>query len=178
MLVPATDLVPGDIVLVEAGDVAPADGRILKSATLETQEAALTGESAPVNKDATALTGPDVALGDRSNMLFQNTSVTRGTATVVITATGMQTEMGRIASMLSAVTRTRSPLQKELDQLTKVLGSIAWTAVAIIVVVALFRGIPFSDAMLLGTAMAISAIPTGMPGMRTGFQAEYHAVPE
>ena len=162
-LIPATDLVPGDIVQVEAGDIAPADGRIVRSATLETQEAALTGESAPVSKGADALAGPEVALGDRSNMLFQNTSVTRGTATVVLTATGMQTEMGRIASMLTDVKRTRSPLQRELDQLTKVLGTIAWTTVVIIVVVALFRGIPFSQVMLLGTAMAISAIPTGMP---------------
>ncbi len=162
-MVAATDLVPGDVVQIEAGDIAPADARILHSATLETQEAALTGESAPVSKGPDVLTGPDVALGDRTNMLFQNTSVTRGTATVVVTATGMQTEMGRIASMLTEVKRTRSPLQRELDQLTKVLGTIAWSAVAVIVVVALFRGIPFSQVMLLGTAMAISAIPTGMP---------------
>ncbi len=159
----ATDLVPGDVLQIEAGDIAPADARILRSATLETQEAALTGESAPVSKGSDVLSGPEVALGDRTNMLFQNTSVTRGTATVVVTATGMHTEMGRIASMLTDVKRTRSPLQKELDQLTKVLGTIAWSAVAIIVVVALFRGIPFSQVMLLGTAMAISAIPTGMP---------------
>ena len=94
-LVPAVDLVPGDIVEVEAGDIVPADGRIVHSATLETQEAALTGESAPIPKDAGALDGTDVALGDRSNMLFQNTAVTRGTAAMVVTATGMETEMGR-----------------------------------------------------------------------------------
>ena len=79
-LVPAVDVVPGDIVQLEAGDIVPADGRIVRSATLETQEAALTGESAPVSKDAGVLAGPDVPLGDRSNMLFQNTAVTRGTA--------------------------------------------------------------------------------------------------
>ncbi len=84
-LVPAVDVVPGDIVAVEAGDIVPADGRIVRSATLETQEAALTGESAPVAKDAAALAGQEVALGDRSNMLFQNTSVTRGTAAMVVT---------------------------------------------------------------------------------------------
>jgi P-type Ca2+ transporter type 2C len=109
-LVPAVDIVPGDIVEVEAGDLVPADGRIVRSATLETQEAALTGESAPIPKDAGALAGTDVALGDRSNMLFQNTAVTRGTAAMVVTATGMETEMGKIATMLTAVTRTRSPL--------------------------------------------------------------------
>jgi P-type Ca2+ transporter type 2C len=162
-LIPAVDVVPGDVVQVEAGDIVPADGRIVASATLETQEAALTGESAPVSKDAGVLPGPEVAVGDRSNMLFQNTSVTRGTGTMVVTATGMQTQMGQIASMLTSVKRTRSPLQKELDSLTRVLGIIAWTAVAFIVVVGLLRDMPGSDVLLLGTAMAISAIPTGLP---------------
>jgi Ca2+-transporting ATPase len=163
MLVPAVDVVPGDVVQVESGDIVPADGRIVASATLETQEAALTGESAPVSKDAGVLAGPEVAVGDRSNMLFQNTSVTRGTGTMVVTATGMQTQMGQIATMLTSVKRTRSPLQKELDSLTRVLGIIAWTAVAFIVVVGLFRDLPIEDVLLLGTAMAISAIPTGLP---------------
>ncbi|GIJ72599.1 cation-translocating P-type ATPase [Virgisporangium ochraceum] len=162
-LVPAVDLVPGDMVHVEAGDLVPADGRIVHSATLEVQEAALTGESAPVPKGAATLSTTDVPLGDRSDMLFQNTSVTRGTATMVVTATGMRTELGRIASMLTSVTRTRSPLQKELGSLTKVLGAIAWTAVAFIVVIAGIRGMPLEQILLLGTAMAISAIPTGMP---------------
>ena len=163
VLVPAADVVPGDVVQVEAGDIVPADGRIIRSATLETQEAALTGESAPVGKDAAVLPGADVALGDRSNMLFQNTSVTRGTASLVVTATGMQTQMGQIATMLTSVTRTRSPLQKELDALTKVLGIIAWSAVAFIFVVGLARGTDAKELFLLGTAMAISAIPTGLP---------------
>jgi Ca2+-transporting ATPase len=162
-MIPAEEVVPGDLVRLEAGDVVPADGRILVSATLETQEAALTGESAPISKGAEVLPGPDVALGDRTNMLFQNTSVTRGTATMVVTATGMQTEMGRIATMLTSVERTRSPLQKELDGLTRVLGIIAWSAVALIIVVGLIRNLPAEDVLLLGTAMAISAIPTGLP---------------
>jgi P-type Ca2+ transporter type 2C len=162
-LIAAVEVVPGDVVQVEAGDIVPADGRIVASATLETQEAALTGESAPVSKDAAVLPGPEVAVGDRSNMLFQNTSVTRGTGTMVVTATGMQTQMGQIATMLTSVKRTRSPLQKELDSLTRVLGIIAWTAVAFIVVVGLIRDLPIEDVLLLGTAMAISAIPTGLP---------------
>ena len=99
-------------------------------------------------------------------MLFQNTAVTRGTAAMVVTATGMQTQMGQIATMLTSVTRTRSPLQKELGSLTKVLGIIAWTAVAFIFVVGLARGMDASELLLLGTAMAISAIPTGTPGLR------------
>ncbi|HEY7051104.1 MAG TPA: HAD-IC family P-type ATPase, partial [Mycobacterium sp.] len=164
----ATDLVPGDVVQVEAGDIVPADGRIVRSATLEAQEAALTGESAPVAKDSGVLASAEVTLGDRSNMLFQNTAVTRGTASIVVTATGMQTEMGQIASMLTAVERKRSPLQKELDSLTKVLGVIAWSAVAFIVVVGLARGLHAKELLLLGTAMAISAIPTGMPAFVSG----------
>ncbi len=167
-LVPAVDLVPGDVVQLEPGDIVPADGRIVRAATLETQEAALTGESAPVAKDAATLPAGDVALGDRSNMAFQNTSVTRGTATVVVTATGMQTQMGQIATMLTSVTRTRSPLQKELDSLTKVLAVIAWSAVAFIFVVGLIRGEPAKQLLLLGTAMAIAAIPTGLPAFVSG----------
>ena len=167
-LVPAAQIVPGDVVMLEAGDIVPADGRIVRAATLETQEAALTGESAPIPKAAVTLPSPDVALGDRTNMAFQNTSVTRGTAAVVITATGMQTQMGQIATMLTSVTRTRSPLQKELDSLTKVLAVIAWTAVAFIFVVGLARGIPGKQLLLLGTAMAISAIPTGLPAFVSG----------
>ena len=120
--VPAVDVVPGDVVQVEAGDIVPADGRIIHSATLETQEAALTGESAPIGKSAATLADAEVALGDRANMLFQNTAVTRGTGAMVVTATAMQTEMGQIATMLSSISRTRSPLQKELGSLTKVLA--------------------------------------------------------
>ncbi|HVT42639.1 MAG TPA: cation-transporting P-type ATPase, partial [Acidimicrobiales bacterium] len=173
-LVPAVDLVPGDVVQLEAGDIVPADGRIVRAATLETQEAALTGESAPVSKSAATLSvaDGDVALGDRSNMAFQNTSVTRGTATVVVTATGMQTQMGQIATMLTSVTRTRSPLQKELDSLTKVLAIIAWSAVAFIFVVGLARGEPAKQLLLLGTAMAIAAIPTGLPAFVSGLLSQ------
>lgn len=161
--VPATDLVPGDIVALEAGDIVPADGRILRSATLETQEAALTGESAPIAKDPATIADPDTTLGDRTNMAFQNTQVTRGTASVIITDTGMTTQMGRIASMLSSVKQAKSPLQRELDSLTGVLGWIAWGAVAVIVVFGLVREQPLPSVILLGISMAISAIPTGMP---------------
>ena len=167
-LIAATDIVAGDVVELEAGDIVPADGRILRSATLETQEAALTGESAPIPKDAKMLASSDVGLGDQTNMLFQNTSVTRGTGSMVVTATGMQTQMGQIATMLTKVTRTRSPLQKELDSLTKVLGLVAWGAVAVIIIVGVIRGVPVQELLLLGTAMAISAIPTGLPAFVSG----------
>jgi Ca2+-transporting ATPase len=159
----STDVVPGDIVALEAGDIVPADGRILRSATLETQEAALTGESAPIAKDPETIADPDTTLGDRANSVFQNTQVTRGTATVVVTDTGMTTQMGQIASMLSSVKQAKSPLQRELDSLTGVLGWIAWGAVAIIVIFGLIRDQPLPSVILLGISMAISAIPTGMP---------------
>ncbi|MEU2003320.1 cation-translocating P-type ATPase [Rhodococcus sp. NPDC019627] len=159
----ATDLVPGDIVQLEAGDIVPADGRLLTTATLETQEAALTGESAPVPKDPRTLAAEDVPLGDRANMVFQNTSVTRGTATMVVTETGMHTQMGQIASMLSAVAPGKSPLQRELNSLTKVLGIIAWSAVALIVVLGVLRGQSLATVLLLGISMGVSAIPTGLP---------------
>lgn len=161
--VEATTLVPGDIIALEAGDIVPADARILRSATLETQEAALTGESTPIAKDAATIDDPETTLGDRANMVFQNTQVTRGTATAVVTDTGMNTQMGRIASMLSAVKPAKSPLQRELDSLTVVLGWIAWGAVAIIVIAGLLRGQEIASVLLLGISMAISAIPTGMP---------------
>jgi P-type Ca2+ transporter type 2C len=161
--VPAAELVPGDVVQVEAGDIVPADGRLLSSATLEAAEAALTGESAPVGKDPAPVEQPDTPLGDRSSMLFQNTSVTRGSGRMVVTATGMATEVGRIAGMLGDVTRTRSPLQRQLDGLTRTIGLIAWATLAVILVVGLVRGLGFSELMLLGISMAVSAIPTGLP---------------
>jgi Ca2+-transporting ATPase len=160
--VAATEVVAGDLVAVEAGDIVVADGRITRSANLETQEAALTGESAPIAKGSDAVPA-DAALGDRTDMLFQNTSVTRGTAQLIVTATGMNTEVGKIAGLLQSVTRTKSPLQKQLDGLTKWLGVVAWTALAIVVVAGMIRGLAFKDLLLLGVAMAISAIPTGMP---------------
>jgi P-type Ca2+ transporter type 2C len=159
----STKLVPGDIVLVEAGDVVPADGRILTSATLEVQEAALTGESAPIAKDRTALPEGETALGDRTNMVFQNTQVTRGAATFVVTATGQATEMGRIADMVTATKRSRSPLQRELDGMTKVFGLIAWLAVAVIAIFGIARGQEASTVVLLCISTAIASIPTGLP---------------
>ena len=157
------NLVPGDVVLLEAGDVVPADGRIVTSATLELQEAALTGESAPVAKDRAVLPAGDVALGDRTNLVFQNTQVTRGTASFVVTATGQSTEMGRIADMVTATQRVRSPLQRELDGLTKIFGLLAWTAVAVIAIVGIARGQDTDTLVLLCISTAISAIPVGLP---------------
>ena len=159
----SSQLVPGDVVLLEAGDLVPADGRIFTSATLELQEASLTGESAPVAKDQTTLPNADIALGDRTNLVFQNTDVTRGTATFLVTATGKQTEMGRIAQMVTDTQRTRSPLQRELDGMTKVFGLVAWLAVAVIAIFGIARGQTRDTVLLLCISTAISAIPTGLP---------------
>ena len=161
--VESTKLVPGDVVLLEAGDVVPADGRIVSSATLEVQEAALTGESAPVPKDSGPLPDQEVALGDRTDMVFQNTQVTRGTATFVVTATGQATEMGRIAGMVTATKRSKSPLQRELDGMTKVFGLIAFLAVAVIAIFGLVRGQDVTTLVLLCISTAIASIPTGLP---------------
>ena len=168
-LVPAVDVVPGDIVQLEAGDIVPADGRIVRSATLETQEAALTGESAPVAKDAGVLAGPDVALGDRSNMLFQNTSVTRGTASMVVTATGMETQMGQIATMLTvghAHALAAAEGARLADEGARASSPGARSRSSSSSASPAAR--TFSDVLLLGTAMAISAIPTGMPAFVSG----------
>jgi Ca2+-transporting ATPase len=159
----STQLVPGDVVLLEAGDVVPADGRIVTSATLEVQEAALTGESAPIAKDRVTLPQGEIALGDRTNLVFQNTQVTRGTATSVVTATGQATQMGQIAGMVTATKRSRSPLQRELDGMTKVFGLIAFLAVAVIAIFGLVRGQDTTTLVLLCISTAIASIPTGLP---------------
>ena len=161
--VESTGLVPGDIVLLEAGDVVPADGRILMASTLEVQEAALTGESAPVPKDATTLPAEEIALGDRTNLVFQNTQVTRGTATVAVTETGLSTQIGRIADLVSSTKRSRSPLQIELDGLTRVFGTLAWMVVAVMAVIGIARGEDGSTLVLLCVTTAISAIPMAYP---------------
>ena len=159
----STKVVPGDVVLLEAGDVIPADGRVVTSATLETQEAALTGESAPIAKNANALPEGEIALGDRTNCVFQNTQVTRGSATFVVTATGAATQMGSIAQMVNSTQRTRSPLQLELDGMTKVFGTVAWAAVGIIAIIGVVRGQDLETLLLLCVSTGIASIPTGLP---------------
>ncbi len=126
--VPAEELVPGDIVMFEAGDKVPADGRIMVSATLEIEEAGLTGESTPVPKSIAPVAGADVALGDRIDMGYMNSQVTRGRGEMVVTATGMATEVGHISGMLSGVEQEKTPLTKQLDQLTVIITIMAAAA--------------------------------------------------
>src|SRR5215217_3578154 len=124
----AVNLVPGDIVLMEAGKLVPADGRLFVSATVEIEEGALTGESVPVSKDVATIDKADVPLGDRACMAYMNTSVTRGRGEMIVTGTGMNTEIGHIGAMLNATETSKTPLQKKLDELTKVITLIAGLA--------------------------------------------------
>ena len=165
--VAADQVVPGDILLLEPGDIVPADGRVARAASLEAVESSLTGESAPVPKGVAALPAADVALGDRSDMVFQNTSITRGTASVIVTATGADTEMGKIAGLLSDVQPDKSPLQREISGMTIRLAILAWVAVAIIVIIAVIRGLPTDQIVLLAITVAISSIPAGLPTFLT-----------
>ena len=165
--IPAEELVPGDIVGFEAGDKVPADGRILVAATLEIEEAGLTGESTPVAKSLDPVTGEDVPLGDRVDMAYMNSQVTRGRGEMVVTATGMSSEVGHISGMLSGVEQEKSPLTKQLDQLTVIITIMAAGALALIIVLGLARGEDFDSLFLTGITLAIAAIPTGLPAVVT-----------
>ena len=130
--IPATDIVPGDIIVIEEGDTIPADGRLVESTALQTAEAALTGESLPVTKDTQAIPD-DVPLGDRHNMVFSGTAATYGHGTAVVTATGMRTEMGRIAGLLKETHDEATSLQRELDRTGKMLGIVV-VVIAIVMI--------------------------------------------
>ena len=163
----AGELVPGDVVLMEAGNRVPADGRVVLAATLEIEEAALTGESLPVGKTAEPVPGDDVPLGDRICMAYMNTSVTRGRGEMIVTATGMGTEIGHIADMLANTEATKTPLQKQLDSLSKIIATIAAVALVLVVLLGLAQGESFDTLFITGVALAVAAIPTGLPAVVT-----------
>lgn len=167
----AREVVPGDILLLEEGDTLPADARLIEAASLQTAEAALTGESLPVSKD-TAANATEVGLGDRSNMVFSGTAVTYGHGKAVVTATGMQTQMGRIAGMLKTAPNESTPLQRELDRVGRMLGiTVVAIAIVMIVTILLVEDIQgFSavfDVLILGVALAVAAVPEGLPAVVT-----------
>ena len=166
-LIESTQLVPGDIIRLEAGDFIPAVARLLKSASLKIEESALTGESIPSEKDADLLIDEAAALGDRSNMVFSGCSVTYGTGTAIVTAIGMDTEMGKIANLLDSEEETQTPLQQKLAVLGKYLGFLALAACAIIFVVGLINGIPAMEIFMTAVSLAVSAIPEGLPAIVT-----------
>ena len=169
--IPATEIVPGDLIVIEEGDTLPADGRLVETTALQTSEAALTGESLPVTKDATVI-AEEVPLGDRHNMVFSGTAVTYGHGRALVTASGMRTEMGRIAGLLETTVDERTPLQMELDRTGKLLGivvvSIAVVMIATIIFVENVRGVSaILDVLILGVALAVAAVPEGLPAVVT-----------
>ena len=166
-VIDASQLVPGDIIKLEAGDFIPADARLLKSVSLKSEESALTGESVPSEKDAEAEVAENAGIGDRSNMVFSGCSVTYGTATAVVTGTGMETEMGKIAGLLEGEEEGQTPLQQKLAQLGKYLGFVALAACAIIFVVGLMNGIDVLEIFMTAVSLAVSAIPEGLPAIVT-----------
>lgn len=166
-MIDASELVPGDIIRLEAGDFIPADARLLHSVSLKSEESALTGESVPSEKDAQAIIDEKAALGDRNNMVFSGCSITYGTATAVVTATGMNTEMGKIANLLEGESDSQTPLQKKLAQLGKYLGILALAACAVIFIVGLVNGIPVMEIFMTAVSLAVSAIPEGLPAIVT-----------
>ncbi|MHB1024012.1 MAG: calcium-translocating P-type ATPase, PMCA-type [Acidobacteriaceae bacterium] len=159
----AEALVPGDVVLLEAGDRVPADGRLVVAANLDIDESALTGESQPANKQVAQLSGLDLPLADRLNMAYMNTMVTRGRAEMIVTSTGMQTEMGRLSEQLATTPEAPSPLQVQLDQLGKRLGAVALTLVGLLFFLQLLRGADLTHAILDSIALAVAAMPEGLP---------------
>jgi Ca2+-transporting ATPase len=165
--IPARDVVPGDLIQVEAGDHIPADARVVYATTLRTQEAALTGESTSVDKTAEGLTGDAVAIADRRNMLFFGTQVTAGKGRALVVATGLTTELGRIASMIQGAGIEETPLQRRLEQLGHVLLYVSLGIVAVVFLLGLWRGEPLMEMFLTAVSLAVAAIPEGLPAIVT-----------
>ena len=166
-VIDAKELVPGDIIKVEAGDFIPADCRLIESTSLKSEESALTGESVPSEKDASITVKDNAPLGDRQNMIFSGCSITYGTALAVVTATGMDTEMGKIANLLDSEEEGQTPLQKKLASLGKYLGIVALTCCAIIFIVGLTSGMDVLEIFMTAVSLAVSAIPEGLPAIVT-----------
>ena len=162
----ATELVPGDVVELESGDVVPADGRLLDETDLEVDEAALTGESAPVSKSPEPV-APDAPLAEHTSMVYKGTNVTRGRGVAVLSTTGMDTEVGAIARELAATEETRTPLQQELDQLGRRLGLGVLVLAALVVPLLLLRDTPIIQAGLTAVSLAVAAVPEGLPAVVT-----------
>ncbi len=166
-IIDAADLLPGDIIKLEAGDFVPADARLISSAGLKSEESALTGESVPSEKDARAEVGESAPLGDRANMVFSGCAISYGSGLAVVTATGMNTEMGKIAGLLESADDGQTPLQLKLAAMGKYLGFVALVACAIIFIIGLASGIPPIDIFMTAVSLAVSAIPEGLPAIVT-----------
>ena len=181
--IPAAEIVPGDILLLEAGDIAAADGRILNNFSLQVNESALTGESETINKTEEMLQSETLPLGDRTNLVYSGSLVSYGRAAVLVTATGMQTEMGKIAHLLESTQEKQTPLQRSLNQFSKKLSFAVLTVCAVVFQLGMWRGMPLADSLMFAVALAVAAIPEGLGsivtiGLAIGTQkmAKEHAI--
>ena len=165
--IPARDLVPGDIIILRAGNKIPADVRLIEAVNLQVDEAALTGESVPVEKKTESLENPELGLGDRVNMAFAGTAVTYGRGRAVVVETGMSTEFGKIAKMLQSVENRKTPLQENLDKVGHMLARAAFVVVFIIVMLGIMRGQPFIEMFIFGIALAVAVVPEALPAVVT-----------
>ncbi|MDI6740347.1 MAG: cation-translocating P-type ATPase [Candidatus Edwardsbacteria bacterium] len=165
--IPARDLVPGDVILLRTGDKIPADVRLIEAVNLQIEEAALTGESVPVEKHAAPLASGEMPLGDRKNMAYAGTAATYGRGRAAVVATGMNTEFGKIARMLQTIETGKTPLQVNLDKVGHMLARVAFAVVAIIVALGLFRGQPFIEMLIFGIALAVAVVPEALPAVVT-----------
>jgi Ca2+-transporting ATPase len=163
----AHEIVPGDFILLEAGDAVPADARLIDAANLRVQEASLTGESVPVDKQIDALTAESIPLGDRSNMLFMGTAVTYGRGSAVITESGMRTELGRIAELIQSVESEPTPLQRRMAKLGKSLAFAALAIVVIVFLLGVLQGEDLAEMFFTAVALAVAAVPEGLPAVVT-----------
>lgn len=165
---PARDLVPGGVILVRAGDKIPADVRLFEAINLQIEEAALTGESVPVEKHSAPLSNHTLALGDRKNMGYAGAAATYGRGRAMVIAIGMNTEFGKIAQMLQTIETGKTPLQENLDKAGRALARAAFVVVAIIVALGLFRGQPFIEMLIFGIALAVAVVPEALPAAARG----------
>ena len=166
-IINASDLVPGDIIILEAGDFVPADARLIKSVNLKSEESALTGESLPVEKSSVSRVKKNAPIGDRTNMVFSGCSITYGNAVAIVTETGMNTEMGKIAGLLANEDEGQTPLQRKLSKLGKYLGFVALGACAIVFLVGILNKVGILEMFMTAVSLAVSAIPEGLPAIVT-----------
>jgi P-type Ca2+ transporter type 2C len=167
MDIPARELVPGDVMLLRAGDHVSADGRLGQAANLQVEESALTGESLPVEKQIEALADGELPVGDRTNMVYAGTAISYGRGSALVVATGMETEFGGIARLLQTIERVKTPLQLSLDRVAMLLARAAVVVVLLVVSLGLLRGQPFLEMLLFGTALAVAVVPEALPAVIT-----------
>ena len=167
LVVPSKDLVPGDLVVLETGDYVPADIRLIEAVNLKSQEASLTGESVPTDKYANTISDPEVAIGDRTNMLFSSSLITMGRGKGIVVETGMNTEVGKIAEILNDTEKSDTPLQQRLNKLGKTLGIASLAICVVIFVIGMLQGKQALDMFMTAVSLAVAVIPEGLAAVST-----------